>query len=326
MKPFQSCAIGITLVWAMMGSIAAQPPGGRVHRVIEKGPLRLIPSNTTLPVPSQVSIEVIGDTRIIRSNGIPNHATGRFPNRGNPNPITTQSHVFRVPAEPRRADRITPLQGMFGVAINGVPFEPGAAEFFDGQPGWQYEPLSGAIGLGIDASHAHVQPNGKYHYHGLPTGLLDSVRLDPTQHSPLVGWSADGFPVYAINGFEDPADSTSKARSLVSSYRLKSGRRPGGAAPGGTYDGTFVADYQYVAGSGDLDECNGRFTVTPEFPDGTYAYYLTEQWPVVPRQFRGTPSADFQHGPRGGRGPRRGPPGGFGGRGPSRPPPGRFPR
>ena len=40
-------------------------------------------------------------------------------------------------------------------------------------------------------------------------------------------------------------------------------------------------------------------TTTPEFPEGTYAYFLTEQWPVVPRFWKGTPSADFQHGPNG---------------------------
>ena len=45
-----------------------------------------------------------------------------------------------------------------------------------------------------------------------------------------------------------------------------------------------------VLAAGTLDECNGRFSVTPEFPAGTYAYFLTTEWPVVPRQFRGTPT------------------------------------
>ena len=75
---------------------------------------------------------------------------------------------------------------------------------------------------------------------------------------------------------------------LTSSYQLKEGARPNGAdGPGGTYDGTFVQDYEYVAGSGDLDECNGRITVTPDFPDGTYAYFLTDDWPVIPRCVKG---------------------------------------
>ncbi|MEZ6079728.1 MAG: YHYH protein [Pirellulaceae bacterium] len=54
--------------------------------------------------------------------------------------------------------------------------------------------LAQSIDLGIDVSHAHVQPTGKYHYHGLPTGLLDSVKLDPSKHSPLIGWAAMASP------------------------------------------------------------------------------------------------------------------------------------
>ncbi|MEZ6090631.1 MAG: YHYH protein [Pirellulaceae bacterium] len=292
--------------FAIIGGAAwfafAQPPHGRLHRVTEKGELCREPATSEPSQESEVSIEVVGDLRVITSNGIPDHKTGAFPNRGNPNRIAAQAHVYRIPAQPTIAEQVTPLQGAFGVAINGVPWDPGAAEYYDGEPGWRYEPLSGAIDLGIDFSHAHVQPNGKYHYHGLPTGLLDSVKLDPSKHSPLIGWAADGFPIYAMYGYSDPKDPDSEIVQLTSSFELKKGERPGGDAPDGEYDGTFVADYQYVAGSGDLDECNGRETITPEFPDGTYAYFLTENWPVVPRAFRGTPSSDFvQHRPRGGR-------------------------
>ena len=283
----------------------------RSHRVTEKGVLNPISATDSPPTESEVTISIEGEDRVIVSNGIPNHNTGRFPNRGNPNRITVQQHRYRVPANPRVADQTTPIRGEFGVAVNGVPFDPGAAEFYDGEPGWQYEPLSGAINLGIDMSHAHVQPTGKYHYHGLPTGLIDSVKVEAGSHSPLIGWAADGFPIYAVFGYSDPKNAASPVQKLKSSYQLKKGDRPGGDAPGGTYDGTFLRDYEYVLGAGDLDECNGRFTVTPEFPDGTYAYFMTEQWPVVPRKYRGTPSADFRHGPGGGGGPG-------GGRGPSR--------
>lgn len=304
-------------VMALVGVVTvvvAQPPP-RLHRVTQKGELKIRPATSTPSVPNQVTIEIVGYDRVIKSNGIPNHQTGQFPNSGNPNPITPQSHEYRVPAQPKIADRVTPMHGEFGVAINGVPFDPGAGEFYDGEPGWQYEPLSGAIDLGIDLSHAHVQPTGKYHYHGLPTGLIDSVQVQAGAHSPLIGWAADGFPIYAVYGFSDPKDAKSAIQKLTSSYQLKHGERPGGDAPPGKYDGTFVRDYEFVAGSGDLDECNGRVTVTPEFPEGSYAYFLTENWPVVPRMYRGTPSADFRHGPGGpmtsadGRGPgRRGPP------------------
>ncbi|XZE53735.1 YHYH protein [Planctomycetaceae bacterium SH139] len=281
----------------------------RTHRVNEKGQLIPQPSTVTPDVDSAVSIKVVGDQRIIIANAIPAHKVGQFPSRGNPNRMTPQRLEYRIPAHPQVADEATPMNGEFGVAINGVPFDPSAAEVYAGDRNWRYEPLSGAIALGIDVSHAHVQPNGKYHYHGLPTGLLDTVKLKSSEHSPLIGWAADGFPIYAVYGYSNPQEPNSTIEKLTSSYQLKKGDRPAGNAPGGKYDGTFIQDYEFVAGSGDLDECNGRQTVTPEFPAGTYAYFMTEEWPVVPRFHRGTPSADFQRG--GGRagGPGPGSPG-----------------
>jgi hypothetical protein len=40
-------------------------------------------------------------------------------------------------------------------------------------------------------------------------------------------------------------------------------------------NGAYVNDYIYTAGSGTLDQCNGRYCVTPDYPNGTYAYFLT---------------------------------------------------
>jgi hypothetical protein len=155
--------------------------------------------------------------------------------------------------------------------------------------------------LGVDASHAHVQPNGAYHYHGIPAALVHDL-TGGKDKAVIVGWAADGFPIYNNVGHADPKDAASPLKALRSSYRVKSGKRDGG--PGGAYDGTFVADYEYVAGLGDLDECNGRFAVTAEYPEGIYQYVLTEQFPYVPRMFRGTPDSSFA---------RKGPPGGAGG-------------
>lgn len=262
-----------------------------------------------------VRITVRGDSRYLESVGLPDHTPGQFPNAGNPNRITPQRHQFRVPADPQPARQPTPL-GMqpFGLAINGVPFDPGAAEFWQNNPrsGWQYEAMSGAINLGLDQHHAHVQPTGAYHYHGLPTGLYERLARE-REGMILLGYAADGFPIYGPRGYSDPEDAESSLVPLRSSYRLKRGTRTGG--PEGTYDGTFVADYEYVPGLGDLDECNGRTGVTAEYPDGTYYYVITEEFPFIPRQFRGTPDASFAR-----RGP---PPGGGGFRGP--PPPGRRP-
>jgi YHYH protein len=255
---------------------------------------------------NRVSITTQGDVREIRSNGIPDHKPGQFPNRHNPHAILEQKYEFRVALDPSPSRTPAPL-GMnpFGVAVNGVPFDPGAAEFWNRDPGsgWQYEALSGKIHLGLDSSNAHVQPNGAYHYHGIPTALCERLSGGKSQMT-FVGYAADGYPIYALYGFADPKSAESEVKKMQSSYRLKKGNRTGG--PRGKYDGSFIQDYEYVAGSGDLDECNGREGVTPEYPDGTYYYVLTEGYPFIPRQLHGTPDASFRHGPPGGR--RGGPP------------------
>ena len=260
-----------------------------------------------------VRFAIEGEYRIISSDGLPDHETGAFPNRGNPNRISAQRYEMRVPARPQIASRTTPLQMQnFGFAINGVPFDPGAAEFWNNDRNWQYEAMSGAVPLGLDQNNAHVQPNGAYHYHGLPTALL--ARFAGATAPVLVGWAADGFPIYGPYGYLDPNARTSQFVKLHSSWRLKSGTRNGG--PGGKIDGSFVQDYEYSAGLGQLDECNGRTGVTPEFPNGSYHYVLTDTFPYIPRCFRGTPDASFARGrPGGGPGEMKGGPGRDGGKG-----------
>jgi len=51
--------------------------------------------------------------------------------------------------------------------------------------------------------------------------------------------------------------------------------------------GTFLQDWKYVAGSGDLDECNGQVGVTPEFPQGIYHYYATDSYSYLQRCVKG---------------------------------------
>jgi hypothetical protein len=275
---------------------------------------------TALDAP-QVTITEAHGHRIIRSNGLPNHATGQFPNRGNPNTISEQKYEFRVTLAPKpKAKPVPANRAFFGVAVNGVPFEAGTAEFWNRDPslGWNYEAKSGHTDLGLDQNDAHVQPGGVYHYHGLPSGLVESLGGKDGSKMILIGWAADGFPIYTNHGHQDPKVATSPLVKMRSSYQLKKGRRPSGnRGPGGDYDGTFTADYEYVAGSGDLDDCNGRFGVTPDYPKGIYHYYITDAFPYLSRQWRGGPDASFlkKGGPPGmggppGRGRRGGP--GFG--------------
>lgn len=267
------------------------------------------------PAENEVEIKIQGDLRIIDSNGIPDHDTGRFPGKENPNSIREQDYHFVMPVAPEPANAPIEVERQpFGVALNGVVFDPGTAEYYrnDRRSEWNYEALSGEIDLGLDEHHGHVQPTGAYHYHGLPTGLFE--RLSGGQKKMTqIGWAADGFPIYGLYGHEDPDDLESPVVELRSSYELRDGRRNGGAGtPRGDHDGTFTLDYEYVAGLGDLDECNGRVGVTPEFPNGTYYYVLTADYPFIPRLLRGEPDKSFER-----RGP---PPGGHGGGPGGRPP------
>lgn len=291
----------------------AQPQTATAHPVDAEHSLEsiLLAQNGS----NQVAITTQGNKRVIRANGIPAHSTGTFPNCNNPSAIAAQSYTLEVPLNPQIASQVTFLRRQsFGIALNGVPFDPGAAEFWgDGQPrqtrsdsssgcagqsrrsqsgnsrrgsqgdrNWQYEALATtpeARLLGLDHNNGHVQPTGAYHYHGLPTGLIERLG----RSKALVGYAADGFPIYV--------DSTAR-----SSYRLKLGQRPSNG-PSGAYDGTFVQDYEYVPGSGNLDECNGRTGATPDYPAGIYHYALTADFPSIPRCFRGTPDASFKRGP-----------------------------
>ncbi len=258
----------------------------------------------SLPAAS-VTWQTRDSLRTVAANGLPDHAVGEFPNSHDPVPLRPQRHEFQMPLRPEPSAAPVPLDmWLFGVAINGVPLDP-SGPFWRAQAGsgWQFEVLhpANAVALGIDVNHAHTQGRGTYHYHGLPTGLLWNLTQARPATMYLLGYAADGFPIYGPLAPADPADPASPLKRLRSSYRLRSGRR--GSGPGGRYDGAFVEDFEFVAGYGDLDECNGRQGLTPEYPEGTYYYVLTDEFPFIPRQFRGQPDRSFAHGPPPGMSP-----------------------
>jgi hypothetical protein len=310
-RPFLALGLGL-----LAGRSEAHPN----YQATQRTKIEVVPATEASPGESRVAITVEGDKRVITANGLPDHRTGAFPNGNNPNRIASQNYRYTVPLRPAANARPTPLVAQpFGIAVNGVLFDPGTAEYWqnDRQSGWHYEAKGEAFSLGLDANNAHVQPNGAYHYHGIPVALL--TRLSAAKPAlTLLGWAADGFPIYGPWGHEAARDAASPLRLLKSSYRVKNGQRPAtNGQPGGTYDGIFVEDYDFAAGTGDLDECSGRFGVTPEFPEGVYHYVLTEDFPFVPRAFRGSPDERFARrggpgpGPRGAgkrAGPGRGPP------------------
>ena len=239
----------------------------------------------------QVSVTVKNGVRRIVSNGIPNHKTGAFPNSGNPNAISAQKQDFSIPSSPKQGIPKLVMGAASGVAINGVEFDPGTAESYNNDPtsGWNIEAFNSFLNLGLDSNNAHVQPTGTYHYHGIPIGLNEIVARNG--HSPLIGWGPDGFPIYLDRGYTKAKDNKSSLMTLKSSYQLKKGVRPTG--PGGTYNGDYTQDFEYLAGSGDLDAANGRFQVTPEFPKGAYCYIITSAFPYIARQFVGTVATGF---------------------------------
>jgi hypothetical protein len=249
---------------------------------------------------SRVDIRVEGSFRVVEANGLPGHEIGDFPNRHDPIAVKPQAHRLRMPLRPSHSRDPIPLDmRWFGVALNGVPFDP-SGPFWNGDAfsGWQFEVMhpANSIVLGIDRNNAHTQMGGIYHYHGMPAGLVANLTgNDASRVMQMVGYAADGYPIY---GPECPAfadDLDSPTRRLRSSYRLADGKRTNG--PGGEPDGRFVEDHIYDQDYGDLDECNGRFGPTPEFPDGTFYYVLTDSFPYIPRFYRGQPDMSFEHGP-----------------------------
>ena len=127
---------------------------------------------------------------IMESQGYPNHPTAIFPNSGNPNSIRLQKFVFRLPLEPTRADKITRLpMGPIGTALNGVvffnPFEAGGMNAVEGYSE-----------VWLDSCCGHPAPDGIYHYHKYPSCVKSPFADDGKQHSPIIGFAFDGFPVY----------------------------------------------------------------------------------------------------------------------------------
>ena len=100
--------------------------------------------------------------------------------------------------------------------------------------------------------------------------------LTPTRHSPIIGWAYDGNPIYGPYGYKDPQNKSpfNEYEQLASSYSIKSSRD---SLLSGLSDpmGTYIEDYEYTEGAGSLDRYNGRYCVTPEFPNGVYAYFCT---------------------------------------------------
>ncbi|MEW7007842.1 YHYH protein [Lentilitoribacter sp. EG35] len=238
---------------------------------------------------NQVKITTSNGQRCIQSNGIPDHSIGQFPNKGNPNFISTQNTKLCVTMTPSKGSQAKDLRGSTGFTLNGVTIRPGTADWYDASSprghsrdrssGWNLDGMGPGNTLGLDQNNAHVDNRGLYHYHGPSKSIMNAAQ------GTLIGYAADGHGIHYVGS------------NQTSSWQLKKGTRP--SAPGGAYDGTYNQDFEYVAGSGSLDECNGA-TV-----NGEYKYFATDTYPYFPRCAFGTVSSDFS-GPRGVAGSQQG--------------------
>jgi len=137
----------------------------------------------------------------------------------------------------------------------------------DSSYGYYFDNINPALGYG----YGHVANPKK-----LRVALndnLDGNGLIPATltHSPILGFAYDGNPIYGPYGYTNPLSKKTAIIRMTSSYALNTSRTNGPTNPLGTY----VEDYTYVHRSGSLDENNGRFCVTPEYPFGVYAYFIT---------------------------------------------------
>jgi hypothetical protein len=255
----------------------------------------------------------------IRANGVPSYVTGPFQD-GNPSLTTSQNAIFKFPLNPVKntGTLIATSGGNIGLFINGVAL-------FDYRDGVSWKNSTGTIAggpiggmgdrvwnrdaivaerAGFDCVKGHPAM-GNYHHHQNPSAfkldlnvistvcnLYDADGLyviDSTNHSPLIGFAYDGFPIYGAYAFKN-VDGTGGIVRMKSSYSLRNiiarthyangNDVTDGPAISTTYPlGYFREDYQYnetsTATPDYLDEHNGRFCITPEYPNGIYCYYAT---------------------------------------------------
>ncbi len=188
-------------------------------------------------------------------------------------------NVPRFPA-PEKGAHLSVRPDVIGVFVNGVPiYNQFTALSYQGQNLWHFDPIAGSAD-GTFVATGRLQAE----QHPSALGLLEKLLNDASGHSPIIGFAFDGYPIYGPWGLVE-----GKLQRLRSGYRLRQIKRratlpdstklmPGQYGPDVNAEfplGSFVEDYEFVAGAGDLDEFNGRFCKTPEYPNGTYAYFLS---------------------------------------------------
>ena len=240
--------------------------------------------------PEVHSVRSDKDFVYVESAGLSLHSFGSLEANQYDAPVGPRQLSFRIPRHPAPATgehMSTPL-GIIGVFVTGVPiYNPiGTASYRD-QNIWHVDAVAAA-----KAGTSQV---------------VGALNANASRHSPIIGFALDGYPIYGPFGW----DENGNVHRMKSSYQLRPITRrsalldgtlltPGQEGPDvgpGFPLGTFAEDYEFVEGSGDLDEYNGRFTRTPEYPTGTYAYFLTG-WPyLIGPRYYGVPRLETAHDP-----------------------------
>ena len=327
----------------------------------------------TQSAPSYAGVMQISFSRdwvYLRSSGLGYHVMGPWyldtaHTQSFPNFPANQNVLYRVPRVPVvSANKTLTGNGVIGYGVDGVAFFDNRDTFsYSTASGQDADPVNRLQGTGVwnrdayanegvtfDSAFAH-QAGANYHYHAntpaLRHQLGDHVEYNATtrgytesagavtRHSPILGWLADGHPVYGPYGYASALDGTSAVRRMVSGYVRRDGANATtdlaatgrttlpvwatraqnraatlaanlqGPPVNATFPlGRYLEDYDYLGELGrtqgsdfDLDLHNGRFCVTPEFPAGTYAYFVTiaadgsPQFPyVIGRWYYGSPT------------------------------------
>ncbi|MBL8206718.1 MAG: YHYH protein [Blastocatellia bacterium] len=181
---------------------------------------------------------------------------------------------------PQTGAHLSVRPDIVGVFVNGVPmYNQLTTSSYQGQNLWHFDSVAGS-----DDGTFVATGRPRDEQHPITWGLLEKLMRDGSAHSPLIGFAFDGYPIYGPWGMVE-----GKLRQMRSSYRLRQIKRrthvpdgtpltPGQYGPEISAEfplGGFVEDYEFSLGAGDLDKFNGRFAITPEYPNGTYAYFLS---------------------------------------------------
>lgn len=218
------------------------------------------PANTAYPAP-QLSVSCSSTQVVVQTNNIPNFEFVQI----TPNRLQAQNYTLRFPLKPVMATTPSsiPLGGQIAVTVNGlVIFGPTEAP----NDGYRDPYLDGIL----DYCNGHTAPGGVYHFHARPDCIFTDLG-QPTAANVgrVLAYAFDGYPILAPYICADANCTTVK--ELKSSWRVKD------ASASNAWE-----KHEYVAGLGDLDQCNGLVQ-----PNGSYVYYATDTFPYFMGCYRG---------------------------------------